>query len=391
MGFYIRKSFRAGPIRFNLSKSGIGASIGVTGARVGITSQGRSYVHAGRGGLYFRQYGKARSKARSRQAAQSSNFGCLGVLLLLFGLWLVVKTFQVITENPALLATLLALLVAAGGYYLYRQFSNKAKKARVDAYATSLKECLAHMSDTSALQDCLRSTQEKLRLPPEDDMLKGADEELYSHALGQILDDAVIEQHEYAALQTLEAMLHVSQTYTQKQKKEFFDMYCLQAVADHEVSESEAAIILHLAEKLGLHPADMADSLATVEEFLAAQKHPLEPLDKDSLSVTVQQSEQVFYAGRGRVLSPRKGKSSNKEKDLKLLREGELLLTQKRLLVVNQGATSIRYSQVLDAELDLENRRIVISKDGRQTPFFVETFEAVLVFKLLQRLAQDTA
>ena len=33
MGFYLGKSSRAGPIRFNLSKSSIGASFGVTGAR----------------------------------------------------------------------------------------------------------------------------------------------------------------------------------------------------------------------------------------------------------------------------------------------------------------------------------------------------------------------
>lgn len=55
MGFYLRKSFRAGPIRFNLSKSGIGASVGVTGARVGVSSEGRAYVHGERGGLYYRQ------------------------------------------------------------------------------------------------------------------------------------------------------------------------------------------------------------------------------------------------------------------------------------------------------------------------------------------------
>ena len=38
MGFYLRRSFRAGPIRFNLSKSGIGASAGVTGACLGVSS-----------------------------------------------------------------------------------------------------------------------------------------------------------------------------------------------------------------------------------------------------------------------------------------------------------------------------------------------------------------
>ena len=55
MGFYLRKSFRAGPIRFNLSKSGVGASFGVTGARLGVSSRGRAYVHGGRGGLYYRK------------------------------------------------------------------------------------------------------------------------------------------------------------------------------------------------------------------------------------------------------------------------------------------------------------------------------------------------
>lgn len=54
MGWYLRKSFRLGPLRLNLSKSGLGVSAGVTGFRVGTGPRG-SYVHAGRGGIYFRQ------------------------------------------------------------------------------------------------------------------------------------------------------------------------------------------------------------------------------------------------------------------------------------------------------------------------------------------------
>lgn len=55
MSWYIRKSVKAGPIRFNISKSGIGASVGITGFRIGVKSNGRSYIHAGRYGLYYRQ------------------------------------------------------------------------------------------------------------------------------------------------------------------------------------------------------------------------------------------------------------------------------------------------------------------------------------------------
>jgi hypothetical protein len=55
MAFYIRKSIKLGPIRLNLSKSGLGMSTGVKGARIGITPQGKKYLHLGRGGIYYRE------------------------------------------------------------------------------------------------------------------------------------------------------------------------------------------------------------------------------------------------------------------------------------------------------------------------------------------------
>jgi len=55
MAWYLRKSVSIGPVRFNLSKSGIGTSVGVKGFRVGVRPNGKSYIHAGRYGLYYRQ------------------------------------------------------------------------------------------------------------------------------------------------------------------------------------------------------------------------------------------------------------------------------------------------------------------------------------------------
>lgn len=48
MGFYIRKSFKIGPLRLNLSKSGLGASVGTRGARLGLRAKGKLYTHLGR-------------------------------------------------------------------------------------------------------------------------------------------------------------------------------------------------------------------------------------------------------------------------------------------------------------------------------------------------------
>ena len=55
MGFFFRKSFKAGPLRFNLSTSGLGISAGVKGARVGVNARGATYVAGGRHGVYFRK------------------------------------------------------------------------------------------------------------------------------------------------------------------------------------------------------------------------------------------------------------------------------------------------------------------------------------------------
>ncbi|MBE1551853.1 DNA polymerase III epsilon subunit-like protein [Mycobacterium sp. OAS707] len=53
MGFYVRKSIKAGPFRFNLSKSGLGVSAGVPGFRVSSGPRG-NYVNIGRHGVYYR-------------------------------------------------------------------------------------------------------------------------------------------------------------------------------------------------------------------------------------------------------------------------------------------------------------------------------------------------
>ena len=53
MGWYLKKSFAFGPLRLNLSKSGIGASVGVKGLRVSTGPKGKQ-LNAGRGGLYYR-------------------------------------------------------------------------------------------------------------------------------------------------------------------------------------------------------------------------------------------------------------------------------------------------------------------------------------------------
>src|SRR5689334_16721594 len=54
MGFYVHKSTKIGPIRLNYSKSGVGVSAGVRGARISTGPRG-TYVTVGAGGVYYRK------------------------------------------------------------------------------------------------------------------------------------------------------------------------------------------------------------------------------------------------------------------------------------------------------------------------------------------------
>ncbi len=74
MGLYFRKSKSFGPFRINFSKSGIGVSAGVKGARVSVGPRG-TYLNAGRNGLYYRKKigGKKRSKASNTSSSTASS------------------------------------------------------------------------------------------------------------------------------------------------------------------------------------------------------------------------------------------------------------------------------------------------------------------------------
>jgi hypothetical protein len=54
VGLFFRKSVNFGPLRLNLSKSGVGASVGVRGARVSFSPRG-TYVNMGAHGVYYRK------------------------------------------------------------------------------------------------------------------------------------------------------------------------------------------------------------------------------------------------------------------------------------------------------------------------------------------------
>jgi hypothetical protein len=75
MPFYLRKQIKIAPgVRLNISKSGLGLSAGVRGARISRGPRGTE-INLGRGGLYYRRTLRTRRRARPTARAARSLLG----------------------------------------------------------------------------------------------------------------------------------------------------------------------------------------------------------------------------------------------------------------------------------------------------------------------------
>lgn len=88
MGFIFRKSIGVGPFRVNLSKSGVGYSVGGMGVRTGVSAKGKKYTSFGvpGTGLSYRT-SKGPTDALPQMVGAAKGLakggkGCLGVLVL---------------------------------------------------------------------------------------------------------------------------------------------------------------------------------------------------------------------------------------------------------------------------------------------------------------------
>ena len=123
MKWNFRKSIKLGPVRVNLSKSGVGGSIGVKGFRKGIDAKGRSYTHVSipGTGIYSRSYDKQDGKTQSGRtdsnpengsAPSKGNAGLVPALAISLGIFIAILAmgadwwFGLLLAVPAFFMTL---------------------------------------------------------------------------------------------------------------------------------------------------------------------------------------------------------------------------------------------------------------------------------------------
>jgi hypothetical protein len=384
MGFYVRKSFRAGPIRLNLSKSGFGASIGVKGLRIGSGPRG-SYIHAGRGGLYYRQ------KLDSGNKYQSSSpdiTGVLGIIGTIIALIIAIFAIQWFVENPVVL---IAAIIVAGlitGFIFYKK---KAISKAIQDYKKELDNVFV-LESKEFNKDFLLKLKTKLANNNITSEVESIEKNIYTALLDKIIDDNEVTPAEKNAIQSLESVVSISDLYKKETKLEIFKSYYMNAIEDRLITDSEINTLLSIIKGLGIEPSEIKNEMQTVKEIIRIQslKHPLSPIS--TLPITIQKSEIAFYSANGKVLSKKKApRNSSSEYEYGVRREGNLVVTNKRVLVVSDGTTSVDISDILDVDVDIDNNFIIISKGKSDTPTIIQTDEALYCGKIIDIIKTNAA
>ncbi|ESQ15464.1 MAG: hypothetical protein N838_29195 [Thiohalocapsa sp. PB-PSB1] len=389
MGLYLRKSFRAGPVRFNLSKSGLGLSGGVKGARVGVGPRG-TYVHAGRHGLYYR---KQLSHGKDRTQSGTDGEGCVTFILVVVAIGLGVWLFRWLLENPAVL--ILGIVVAIGVPAAWLLIRLRRKKV-IAAYKQVLDAAFVTAQSPPPAAVLSNVKQQQQSLPKTQKYEKTIEEieaDVYQAVLDRVLDDEFIDKDEAATIAAAEQILRINPTIRLRTKKDIFSAAYVEAIQDREVTQEELDKLSNLLAGLAIPQKEVQRELDIVQEIIDTQalRLPLEPLATEELAAPIQKSEDAYYQCSAQVLSKRKSKDSPTGYEYTVRRDGMMILTNKRAFVVGEGTTNIRFTDVRDLDVDIDEGVIEISKVGSGRPIVLKTNTPIYTGRVIDLLVNAQA
>ncbi len=437
MGFYLRKSFRAGPIRFNLSKSGIGASLGVTGARVGLSSQGRAYVHGGRGGVYYRKtlgggrrrqggpgaegpaalepvappatapvptsprargpvieltedtgatYGALREQEQAAEAMAAPvreappSYGWLALAAVGAGL-LLPSPFPAAVA-AAVFATLVGLGVRRG-----------RRRAAGDAYGRVLDGRVAAADPiTDGEKDAIDAARRDPRLTPAD--ARYFEERTYLAVLEDAAANGASDPRALERLPEVDGLVGLDPAFRRRARLDVYSRAHVEAVSDHDLTEAEEQALDRVRTAFELTDEELADELSLLDrlrELRAVRDGDLPVVDS---TVKLTSREVCHLESEGRLLKRRvlrsfsRGGQRYKVRGYVIDKEGTLVVTSRRVALVHQGVTSFPIGKILDVEVDHDRQLLVLTRYDVATPTCLTTPDALRAGAIVAALTE---
>jgi len=426
MGFYLRKAFGLGPIRLNLSKSGLGVSGGVRGARLGLTSDGRPYVHAGRGGLYLRQYlgsssaGRQESRGAARDGQPTVIYEETGVTYpsphdlssetrattsldrrtraiatpsatLVLGGAIAVIAFLIPHKPTGLLLGVVAFSVLITGITL--MWRAKRRNEAGDYLGAVLSEVLADSREVSpAVEKRVNAALSNRWVTPED-------REYYSRrtffaAVFGIVEDRTASDQEIRYLSKLEELLELPREFVDGARAEAYRDAHLEAVADAELTADEERTLELLRTALSIPSSWISSELATASRLSEIRRIRDGDVVEVSVEIPLQNAETCYFKSEARMLKERNLRAYQRNgqrytvRGLSIDKEGMLYITNKRVLMIHTGTSSVRNDKILDIDIDLDRNLLLLTKEGTKSALVFSVPDAALAGAILSAVAK---
>jgi len=420
MGFFIRKAFKAGPVRFNLSKGGIGVSAGITGARIGLNRRG-AYVYGGRHGLYYReQLTSGRRKNRRSQQLQPAGVKSMGGAADIFVdtgstypaiysglkthplpdlkerphwsrnilLWLIVvfvAVFSVIVHY----LLLLGLSFTGFGVLLYSVYRDQKWRKKGQAMVESLTKIFEE-SPAKVNIDTIRSFTKNA---PE------AYTERFMPDLYSVLLQIAVEKPDKAHIDKfnqIENILPVSSEFATQTKRALLSRHLDAVLEDHLLSKDEEQEIRELINKLKL-PEDFAKEEFRYLNLASAIRHEMQmPLASRPASIPLVRGETCYAEFKNtrlleeRVLSRfQQNRVQYRKLGYEVQLQGTLTLTDRRMVITGRGSREYRLNRIADVITDLEANVIELIMTNRKNPVFLSHPTSILVSTILEKIIRN--
>ena len=214
---------------------------------------------------------------------------------------------------------------------------------------------------------------------------------VYQALLDKILDDGFVTEEEAALIAGAEEVIRIDPAVRMRIKKEIFSAAYVDVIEDREITEEELERVNSLLDGLAIPRDEVQRELDIIQEIIATQTLclPFDPVPRAQVAAPIQKSEEVYYQCAAQVLSKRKAKTSPTGYEYTVRRDGELILTNKRVLVVGNGTTSIRFSDIVDVDVDIDEGLIEISKAGSGRPVILRTDAPIYTGRAIDILANE--
>jgi hypothetical protein len=284
---------------------------------------------------------------------------------------------------------LLAVSVTILGTIFYREFR---RKNLIKNYKNFLDNCFilnsqpldeANISKIRDLKSKLNNDQ-KLN-----QKTSKTENDAYEALLDKILDDKLITSDEKQSINIFETIIPIDDDFKNEVKKDIFKSYYLEAVADHKITIEEIETLKNLISGLNIKQEMVKDELKTVKEIVRMQKLNLPLKSLEDVPVKIQKSETAYYSDNAKVLTRRKArKKDDSEYEYSVKRDGKFVITDKRVLVADNGTTAVKLGDIVDVDVDIDSKMIFLSKSTSSKPLIIQSQEPLYAGKIIDLLTQ---